>query len=384
MRTVLVDRRVFSHFDWVLLGVLVLIPLCSLTVLYSAGYDPEVTQVSFSFFSLPIQSQAFLKQLVFLGAGLLALTVSLAAPSHVLHRYAYFVYGICVVLLIITLFSGVVVNGSRRWIVLGPLNLQPSETMKIGLVLALSRYLSKFPPKRGAYTLMELIVPGLLVLVPMGLVARQPDLGSALSIGSIGLALILFMGIRIRAIVTIAIAAGLLVIPAWNSLHSYQQRRVLSLIDPESDPLGSGYHITQSKIAVGSGALLGKGFLRGTQTQLEFLPEHTTDFVFSVLAEEWGFVGCTFVLLLYVALLYRILLVVLRTKDLFSALLCFAVGGLLFFHAAINVGMVVGVLPVVGITLPLFSYGGSSLVSFLVLVGLVLGVSMRRFAFVAR
>ena len=380
----LVDRRVFSHFDWVLLGVLVLIPLCSLTVLYSAGYDPEVTQVSFSFFSLPIQSQAFLKQLVFLGAGLLALTVSLAAPSHVLHRYAYFVYGICVVLLIITLFSGVVVNGSRRWIVLGPLNLQPSETMKIGLVLALSRYLSKFPPKRGAYTLMELIVPGLLVLVPMGLVARQPDLGSALSIGSIGLALILFMGIRIRAIVTIAIAAGLLVIPAWNSLHSYQQRRVLSLIDPESDPLGSGYHITQSKIAVGSGALLGKGFLRGTQTQLEFLPEHTTDFVFSVLAEEWGFVGCTFVLLLYVALLYRILLVVLRTKDLFSALLCFAVGGLLFFHAAINVGMVVGVLPVVGITLPLFSYGGSSLVSFLVLVGLVLGVSMRRFAFVAR
>jgi rod shape determining protein RodA len=222
-----------------------------------------------------------------------------------------------------------------------------------------------------------------MILIPMALIARQPDLGSALSVGAAGFSMLLFAGIRWKTLVVMALVVGVAVVPAWNSLHSYQQRRVIALFDPEADPLGSGYHITQSKIAVGSGSAFGKGFLKGTQTQLEFLPEHTTDFIFSVLAEEWGFVGCVMILLLYFSFLYRLALVVLRSKDFFTCLVSFGVAGLIFFHTVVNVGMVVGILPVVGITMPLFSYGGSSLLSFMILVGVSLGISMRRFTFMA-
>jgi rod shape determining protein RodA len=177
------------------------------------------------------------------------------------------------------------------------------------------------------------------------------------------------------------LAVVLAAYPAWHSLHAYQQRRVMVLFDPEADPKGSGYHINQSKIAVGSGQVFGKGYFNGTQTQLEFLPEHTTDFIFSVLAEEWGFVGCMTVVLVYFAFLMRMLRVVQRSKDLFQALVAFGVTAWFFFHVFINIGMVVGILPVVGIPLPLFSYGGSALLSGLFGIGIVLGLAMRRLTY---
>jgi rod shape determining protein RodA len=215
----------------------------------------------------------------------------------------------------------------------------------------------------------------------MVLIMQQPDLGTAISLATVGVAQILFVGIRPKTVALIAAAGLLLSYPSWHMLHDYQQRRILVLLDPETDPQGSGYHITQSKIAVGSGSLFGKGFLQGTQTQLEFLPEHSTDFVFSVLAEEWGFIGCLFLIALFLALLASMLRVVGRSRDLFSSLLAFGITVQFFAHVVINIGMVIGLMPVVGIPLPLVSYGGSSMLSLMFGLGLVQGVSMRRMVF---
>jgi rod shape determining protein RodA len=194
--------------------------------------------------------------------------------------------------------------------------------------------------------------------------------------------MVVFMGIRRKALISMLLSGLAIIVFAWNWLHPYQQRRVKVLFDPEADRLGAGYQIIQSKIAVGSGGFWGKGYLQGTQTQLQFLPEHTTDFVFSVLAEEWGFVGCTVVLLLYLFLMYRLLRVVQRSHSLFAGLVTFGVAAYIFFHAMVNIGMVIGLLPVVGLPLPLFSAGGSSIISVLFLLGVVLGISMRRSVFV--
>ena len=312
------------------------------------------------------------------------LLAALMVPAGFLQRLAYPLYGVCLLLLVGVLFFGIVSNGARRWIDLGFVNLQPAEPMKLGLILALARLLPRFMPPPGGYRLWQLSLPLALVLAPMALIAKQPDLGSALVLGAIGVSMVLFVGINWRALLVLGLAAALVIPSAWHFLHDYQKRRVLVLLNPEADPLGSGYHIIQSKIAVGSGGFLGKGFLKGTQSQLEFLPEHTTDFVFSVLAEEWGFSGAVIVLALYALLLYRLVRVVTRSRELGDTLLVFGIAAMLFFHTVINVGMVVGVFPVVGIPLPLFSYGGSSVLSMMCALGLVLGVSMRRFMFVGR
>jgi rod shape determining protein RodA len=254
--------------------------------------------------------------------------------------------------------------------------------MKLALLITMARVLSKAPPADGSrYGLKELLLPALWIAVPMGLIMQQPDLGTALSLGIVGAGQILFIGVRPKVIVGLVLSLCVLAYPAWNSLHQYQQRRILVLLNPESDPQGSGYHITQSKIAVGSGELFGKGFQKGTQTQLEFLPEHTTDFVFSVLAEEWGFVGCTFLIGLFFCLIALMLRVAKRSRDLFSCLLVIGITTQVFAHLVINIGMVIGLMPVVGIPLPLVSYGGSSLLSLMFGLGIVQGVSMRRGVF---
>lgn len=374
----LIDRRFFANFDWALFALIFLIPCFGLVVLYSAGYDPDRTYLKISWLGDGIHSLAFLKQSVFLAAGLIIILIGMSIPTTFFYRYAYLFYSICIVLLCAVLLVGTVSNGSRRWLNMGAFNLQPSEFVKLAVILAAARYLSKNPPANEGYTLYELFPLLLLIGFPMLLIIRQPDLGTALSVGAVGAFLIFFIGVRVRAI---AMLVGILVagaIPAWSFLHDYQKRRILTLFDPEADPLGSGYHVIQSKIAVGSGNILGKGFLNGTQSQLEFLPEHTTDFVFSVLAEEWGFVGCIFVLGLYCLLFMKILSVVSKSKDIFSALVAFGIGSQIFFHTIVNVGMVVGILPVVGIPLPLFSYGGSSVLSVLFSLGIVIGISIRR------
>jgi rod shape determining protein RodA len=295
-----------------------------------------------------------------------------------LAKAAYFFYGVCITLLIAVDLFGVVIKGSQRWIDFGPIHFQPSEITKMGVILAMAKYLASNPSPRGGFKFTSLILPCLIFMIPMGFILKQPDLGTALTIGLIGATMTVFAGVNFRTAI-IAIIIGLSSLyPAWHQLHDYQKRRVMVLVDPESDPLGSGYHITQSKIAVGSGELFGKGFLQGTQTQLQFLPEHSTDFIFSVLAEEWGLVGCMIVLSLYLFLLYRLCRVITKARDSFSMFLVVGLTAYIFSHVAINIGMVIGLLPVVGIPLPLFSYGGSSLLSNMLAIGLAVGVSLRR------
>lgn len=377
-----IDRRVVAHIDWTLLGLTLLIPAFGLTVLYSAGFDPDNTTRAFSWLPAGVPSMACMKQAVFCGVGLIVMLLGMSVSTGTIARVSPFVYLVSVLLLVLVLEFGVVVKGSRRWLDFGALNLQPAELMKLGVVLGLAKYCSKYPPRSSrGYTLPELIIPALLILVPMVLIMRQPDLGSALSVGICGFGIILFLGVRLRTVVSLLASIAALAYPAWHMLHDYQQRRILVLLDPEADPQGSGYHIIQSKIAVGSGSAFGKGFLQGTQTQLEFLPEHTTDFVFSVLAEEWGFVGSLMVILLFFGLIAEMLRIALRSRDLFGCLLTIGFTTQVFANVTINIGMVIGLMPVVGIPLPLFSYGGSALLSLFLALGLVQGVSMRRTAF---
>lgn len=379
-----IDRRLLTHFDWMLFCFTLLIPLLGLVVLYSAGYDPDSTVNLLGWLDLNFRSAACFKQATYLLVGMIVMGVGMSIPTQLLYRYSFALYGLAIVLLVLVAGFGVVVNGSRRWLDLGAFKLQPAEFMKLGLIIAMARVLSKTLPTNGtAYSLRELIIPGLLIVVPMGLIMEQPDLGTALSLCAVGVAQILFVGVRPKVLVGIVIAVCLLAYPAWTSLHDYQQRRIMVLLNPEADPQGSGYHITQSKIAVGSGELFGKGFQKGTQTQLEFLPEHTTDFVFSVLAEEWGFVGCTFMIGIFFCLIAAMLRVAHRSRDVFACLLVIGITAQIFAHIVINIGMVIGLLPVVGIPLPLVSYGGSSLLSLLFGLGIVQGVSMRRNIFKA-
>lgn len=382
MPVINIDRRIFLHIDWVLLGLSFLIPALGLIVLYSAGFDPDSESVLSTWLPFIFQSPTCAKQAAFLVIGFFVMIVGLSIPTQVFHRYAYLVYFLGVLLLACVATFGTIVNGSRRWLDFGGLNLQPSELMKMGIIFSLARTLSRAPPRNhSGYSLSELLTPLLLLALPMFFIIKQPDLGTGLSLCLVGLSMILFVGIRPK---TLLIVTGIflsLLYPSWHMLHDYQQRRILVLLNPEIDPSGSGYHINQSKIAVGSGELFGKGFLQGTQSQLEFLPEHTTDFIFSVLAEEWGFFGSIAVLTCYFLLLLTMLKIAYKSKDLFSCLLVIGITSQIFIHVVINTGMVMGILPVVGIPLPLFSYGGSALVSLMFGLGVVQGVSMRRSIF---
>jgi rod shape determining protein RodA len=377
-----IDRRLLGNFDWTLFAFTVLIPAVGLLVLYSAGYDAESSVAFFKWLNINFHSLACAKQALYFAVGLVAMIIGMVIPTSWLQRYCLIIYAAALLALIMVAGFGVVVNGSRRWLALGSFKLQPAEFMKLGLLITMARVLAKSPPKKDSrYGALELIIPAIWIVIPMALIMQQPDLGTALSLGLVGAGQILFVGVRPKVIIGLILTFCLLAYPAWNSLHQYQQRRIMVLLDPESDPRGSGYHITQSKIAVGSGELFGKGFQRGTQTQLEFLPEHTTDFVFSVLAEEWGFVGCTFVLGLFFCLIALMLRVAYRARDLFSCLLVIGITTQVFAHLVINIGMVIGLMPVVGIPLPLISYGGSSVLSLMFGLGIVQGVSMRRNVF---
>jgi rod shape determining protein RodA len=377
-----VSGGIIQRFDWAFLFFSLLIPLTGLIILYSAGYDAEGAVDLYGLFSVSFPSAACLKQATYFLMGLIVMGIGMAISTQTLHRYAFVLYGISLLLLVAVAGFGVVVNGSRRWLSLGGVNLQPAEFMKLGVIVTMARVLARRPPKNGSsYRLRELLAPALVIGIPMVLIARQPDLGTALSLGIVGVAQVLFVGVRPRALLSVLASVLILAYPAWEMLHEYQQRRILVLLDPESDPRGSGYHITQSKIAVGSGELFGKGYRQGTQSQLEFLPEHTTDFVFSVLAEEWGFVGCVALLALFFGLFASMLRIAGRARDLFACLVAFGITAQVFAHVVINIGMVIGLLPVVGIPLPLVSYGGSSMLSIMFGLGIVQGVGMRRLQF---
>jgi rod shape determining protein RodA len=361
-------ERLGSNFDWFLVAIIAAICAVGLAVIYSAGFDPDTGE------SLAMRRQAYS---MLIGAG--AFLVGFLFSTTFWRRYSWFIYGACVFLLIAIFAEGLVAKGARRWLDLGFIRMQPAEFMKIGIILGLAKLLAT--DAISGYDLKTLIKPALVVLIPAGLTLVQPDLGTALCQIAVGGAMIYLAGVKGRTILTLALGAVAAAIPAWNLLHDYQKKRVLNFLSPEADPLASGYHAIQSKIAVGSGALTGKGFLKGTQTQLRFLPEQTTDFIFSVLAEEWGFLGTATVIVLYFLLLYRILRISSRASDQFGAFVAFGIAALFFFQIVVNIGMVTGSLPVVGITLPLLSYGGSSVMTLLFGTGLVAGIHSRRYLF---
>jgi rod shape determining protein RodA len=327
-----------------------------------------------------VYSGVLTRQLYWLGVGFVMMILAFSVDYQWLERLAYPAYVVGLLLLLAVLLHGKTVSGSKRWLDLGVVVAQPSELMKPLLVIALARYFSK-QEKRGGYRIRELALPVIMVLLPVVLIVMEPDLGTAALLLAISVSMILFVGVSPRSLMVLGVfSLGSLPL-FWFMMKGYQRQRILTLLDPERDPLGSGYHIIQAKIAVGSGQFWGKGFLQGTQSQLRFIPEHHTDFIFTVLAEEWGFVGSVLVLALFLCLLLRGLNVARRSRDQFGALLGFGITAIFFWHAAVNIAMVLGMLPVVGIPLPLVSYGGSSAVVTLASVGILLNVAMRKFVF---
>jgi rod shape determining protein RodA len=368
----MIDRRLIENFDWSILLVVLSIVGIGLVSLYSALY-PQIQ-------AHPTHN-LFIRQLVWLGIGFCFLFLTLLIDYQRLDMLSTWFFIVSLLLLIVVLLAGKEINGSKRWISLLGMQFQPSEMMKIAIVLKLASHFSSqdisFYP-----SVKQLLVPIGLTLLAVLLILMEPDLGTALCILATTATIIFFMGIRWRYIVVFVLAVTIMIQPIWGHvLKPYQKKRILILLDPDLDPLGAGYHIRQSKIAIGSGIFWGKGFLNGTQNKLQFLPEKHTDFIFSVWAEEWGFLGCAILLVLFGLLIALSLRVALRSKDRFGSLLVIGMGGLILWQVVINLGMVIGVLPVVGITLPFVSYGGSSLVMLCIAIGIIQNVGMRKYVF---
>lgn len=362
------DRRLVTHFDWVLLGLIALVAGLGILNLCSVTADWSGT------------AAVYLKQITWFGLGLgIAFTLCLFDYRH-LEYSAFFGYGFTIFLLLAVMIVGKTTMGATRWLSLGPMNLQPSEIAKLVIIIALARYFA-LHGRLGGLSLNELLIPLGIVLLPVAFIIKQPDLGTAMLLLFIGATMILFAGIKLRTFVALASAASAAVWIGWSFLHDYQRQRIFTFLNPEADPRGTGYHIIQSKIAIGSGSFTGKGFMKGTQSQLAFLPERHTDFAFSVFAEEWGFVGTAVLITLYLLIIIWGIYIARRASDRFGMYLAVGITAMLFWHIIVNLGMVTGLLPVVGVPLPLFSYGGTSMVTTMIGFGLLLNVSMRRFMF---
>jgi rod shape determining protein RodA len=365
------ERRLYFHIDWLLLAAVLLLAGIGLSMIYSTTYV-----------TLPDGSghpgARFWVQLYAVGLGALALIVFLALDYRFLAEHSLFLYGGLVLLLVYVLVNGVRAGGSTRWISLGVFNLQPSEFGRLALALILAMYFGE--NRRGARSYGDLIIAGLFFLVPFLLIAKQPDLGTAVTLVPVCFGIAYLAGLRLRLIAIVAVAAVLLAPVAWKvALKDYQKSRINTFLDPEKDARGAGYQQIQARITVGSGGWKGKGFMKGTQGQYKFLPVADNDFIFSVLAEERGFIGVVATLGLYLFVILRSLEAARLAKDRIGAYL---VGGIISgfaFQVIYNITMSAGLAPVKGLTLPLMSYGGSSMIATLAAFGLILNVRMRRF-----
>lgn len=314
-------------------------------------------------------------QLAHAGVALLLMWLIGRLPTQKLMRVAVPLYVTGIVLLLGVFLFGIKVNGARRWLSLGFTRIQPSEIMKIAVPLMLAWY---FHHHEAALKMRHYILAALLMLMPFALIAKQPDLGTAILVGAAGFYVIFLAGLPWKIIFGLALAGGAAAPFIWGLLHDYQRKRILTLIDPTTDPLGAGYHIIQATIAIGSGGVLGKGYLNGTQTHLEFIPEKHTDFIFAVFSEEWGLIGNSVLLVLYFLLIGRSLMIAAAAPTLFTRLLAGAMSLIFFTYAFVNMGMVSGILPVVGVPLPLVSYGGTALVTLFVCIGILMSIQTHR------
>jgi rod shape determining protein RodA len=366
------ERNLFKKIDWNLALLILALNVIGLLNLYSATHGPHSQDIQ------PL----FTNQLIWLSVGWSLFFAVTLVDYQIVMKLAYAVYFLNLLAVLYTSFFGAVALGAQRWIDLGFMRYQPSETMKLALIVVLARILSSISTHGSGMGLRALILPLILMGVPFVLIVKQPDLGTALLIAAISCTMLLFMKIK-RWILVLVFAGGVVAAPiAWTyALRDYQKARISNFISPTNDPRGSGYNSIQSKIAVGSGKLFGKGFRKGTQSQLEFLPERHTDFIYSVLSEEFGLVGSLLVLALFCALFVIIIRVATTSRDKFGALLTVGVMSYIFWHMFINMGMVIGLLPIVGVPLPLLSYGGSSMLTTMLGLGFISSVAYRRYIF---
>ena len=362
------ERRLYFHIDWLLLGAVLLLAGIGLMMIYSTTYH----------YQEGVPGREFWTQLYALGIGLLALVVCLTIDYRFLAEQSLLMYGALLGLLVFVLVGGDSAGGAQRWIALGPFKLQPSEFARITLALMLAMYFGE--NRRGARNTSDLVIGGIFALVPFLLIVKQPDLGSAMTLIPVFLGVAYLAGLRLRFLGIAAAVAILLAPLAWSyGLKDYQKSRIVIFLDPEQDPRGAGYQPIQARVTVGSGGLKGKGFMKGTQGQYKFLPVAHNDFVFSVFAEEHGFLGVLVALGLYLFVIVRTLEAARLAKDRIGAYL---VGGIISgftFQVIYNITMSAGLAPVKGLTLPLMSYGGSSIIATLAAFGLILNVRMRRF-----
>ena len=366
----MIDRRLVEYFDWWMLTLTAAAAAIGLVALYSAVHAGGGTA----------QAGLFTRQLVWCGAGTAVMITAFLINFKVYEHWGHLLYFLCIGLLIAVLLFGKYVGGSKRWLVMGPVSIQPSEMVKLAVIIMLAKYYARMVRTEGLH-LRELVTPVIITAVPFVLIVRQPDLGTAMVVALIAASMTLYVKIERRLLIGL-IASGTLAVPVvWSFLKGYQKQRILTFLNPDRDPLGAGYHIIQSKIAIGSGMLTGKGFLKGTQNSLDFLPEQHTDFIFSVLAEEWGLVGAALVLLVFMLLITWGLQIAQRSRDPFGTIMAVGITTMIAWQVFINIGMVMGLMPVVGVTLPFVSYGGSSIITMMAGVGLLLNVSMRRFMF---
>ncbi len=350
----------FLHIDPILLVGLLLLSAAGLGILYSAA-DGSAELVQ--------------RQIVRLSIAFAVMFVVAQIPQQTLYLWAPWFFAIGIILLIMVMVAGDVGKGAQRWLNLYVIRFQPSEMMKLVTPMMLAWYLCEkpFPPR-----ISSLLISLALVIVPTVLIARQPDLGTSLLVAAAGFFVVFFGGIRWRLLFGAFFTMLALIPVLWHFMHAYQKQRVLTLFDPGSDPLGSGYHIIQSMIAIGSGGIYGKGWLNGTQSQLDFIPERTTDFIFAVFAEEFGIMGAIVLLSLYAFIIIRGLYIAANAKDSFGRLLAGSLSMTFFVYLFVNVGMVSGILPVVGVPLPLVSYGGTSMVTLMAGFGMLMSISTNR------
>jgi rod shape determining protein RodA len=357
-----------KRFDWNFAAVIVTLQVIGLVNLYSAAYSTDHL------------SRVFYSQLMWIGMGWVGFIFISSINYRNLLKYSGLFYFVNVTALVLVLLIGKKIYGSRRWLDLGFFNLQPSETMKLFLILFMAYFLARNRVQNLSFK--DLIKPGLILGLPFLLTAKQPDLGTALLLLAIPSSMILFLKVQRKVLLTLLLAISVSAPLAWNfALKPYQKDRVRNFLNPERDPRGTGYNSIQAKIAIGSGQILGTGFQQGSQNQLQFLPERHSDFIFCVLSEEYGFIGGMFTLSFFLILLFIILNIARDSGDRYGALICVGVASFIFWHMMINVGMVTGLLPIVGVPLPLLSYGGSSMVTFMLSLGLVASVGKRRFMF---
>jgi rod shape determining protein RodA len=360
----MISRTLIRHIDWILILLLFFNSLIGVAVIYSSSHY--------------LPGNYHLRQLFWIAVGLLALLLFLTIDYNVMVTYSLYFYAVCVVLLLGVLVYGRIISGAKSWFRLPFFQIQPSEITKLAVILLLGLIFSRY--KKAHLSGSEGILSGIVVFVPIILISLQPDLGTAMSYIVIFFAALLLAGLNRKIVLTFLILSLIVGVVGWNfAFKDYQKQRVITLLNPEQDPLGSGYHILQSKIAVGSGGFLGKGFKKGSQSQLRFLPARHTDFVFSVIGEEFGFIGVIVLLFFYFLFLAKLFLSVEKARDRTGVYLIYMVAMLISCQFFINILMTIGLFPVAGIPLPLLSYGGSSLLTNYLAVALVINVKMRRF-----